>query len=809
MKYYNKIIIAISSLLFIGLMMKNERVLAQRPLHPEIRCFQGYQDRDDDRQRMLDESATTGVDISVYFPRDPNEIRGTVGYDDHNSGDTLQWVSASQSLPYTIYFENDPEMATAAAQRVEVRHQFHPLGNLATFGIGAFGFGEHVFEVEGSPSSYQRRLDLIESMGIYVDVVAGVDVVTNEAFWVFQSIDPATGLPPQGAEQGFLPINDEDHKGEGFVTFTIKPKSPACSTRDVITASASIVFDVNEAINTNVWGNTIDALPPTSQVTGEEAATDELLLHFIGQDDEDGCGIKQYKLYVSDNYSAFKLHDIYPLGSDATYATEYNHCYRFISLGEDNVGNVEDMKSEPDFEYGNYNLVVSVVASPEEAGTVTGAGTYVYDSQVTLSATPNAEYAFKRWTHNGMPVSEDYIYTFAVHEDLELVAEFELVSIVSMEYELVEGWNWWSSCIDLSRSGLTSLEDALSEHGRLIKSQWGGFVVNEDGHWYGNISGFDNRSMYRILTNADVPVTMMAPRVNLSQLDIELAAGWNWIGYPLSEIQTVEEALSDIEADLGDMVKSHSEFSIFEGDGEWFGMLHYMVPGQGYMYRSGQPHSFHYHNGRSIVENEEERDMHWTTDVSLYPDNMSVVATVYVDGEEQQSDQLEVGAFSEGKMVGSAQLRYNARRDRWYALIPVSGNDGEEISFRLYDDASKSEYGIEAEERLSFTADEVIGSLDDPMALHFQTSTGIGENTSAMLHIYPNPVKRGGEIRLGLPDDAGKVRVELYNVLEVLVSAKETTGDSVTLNDKVLPGTYILKVFAETGKVYYGKLIVK
>ena len=286
---------------------------------------------------------------SVYTPSDPNEIIGTRGYD--ALGDTLQWVAATASLPYTIYFENNPELATAAAQKVEVRHGLHAKADISTFAIGAFGFGSHVFTVEGNRSSYQQRLDLTQDMGIYVDVVAGIDIVVGEAFWILQSIDPVTGLPPQGTQQGFLPVNDENHSGEGYVSFTIKPKANACITGDELTASASIVFDINEAIPTNVWHNTVDALPPTTQLTGTDNGNNEVLLQFSGQDDEGGCGIKQYKLYVSDNYGAYSLYDTYPVGSEATFPTEYDHCYRFFCLGEDNVGNVEGKKEEAEMEY--------------------------------------------------------------------------------------------------------------------------------------------------------------------------------------------------------------------------------------------------------------------------------------------------------------------------------------------------------------------------------------------------------------------------------------------------------------------------
>ncbi|MCR4826567.1 MAG: hypothetical protein K5882_06405 [Bacteroidales bacterium] len=51
-------------------------------------------------------------------PIDPNEIVGLDGYDAVGSTDTLRWVSATQTLAYTVYFENDPDLATATASKV-------------------------------------------------------------------------------------------------------------------------------------------------------------------------------------------------------------------------------------------------------------------------------------------------------------------------------------------------------------------------------------------------------------------------------------------------------------------------------------------------------------------------------------------------------------------------------------------------------------------------------------------------------------------------------------------------------------------
>lgn len=55
-------------------------------------------------------------------PVDPNEIIGLDGYDVAGSTDTFRWVSATQTLAYTVYFENDPDLATAAAGKTMVAH---------------------------------------------------------------------------------------------------------------------------------------------------------------------------------------------------------------------------------------------------------------------------------------------------------------------------------------------------------------------------------------------------------------------------------------------------------------------------------------------------------------------------------------------------------------------------------------------------------------------------------------------------------------------------------------------------------------
>lgn len=90
-------------------------------------CNQGNQKENKPTPESVDSNSSANKDISNNAGADPNEIIGTKSY--NALGDTLQWVAATASLPYTIYFENDPELATSAAQKVEIRHAYYLIMN--------------------------------------------------------------------------------------------------------------------------------------------------------------------------------------------------------------------------------------------------------------------------------------------------------------------------------------------------------------------------------------------------------------------------------------------------------------------------------------------------------------------------------------------------------------------------------------------------------------------------------------------------------------------------------------------------------
>jgi hypothetical protein len=181
-------------------------------------------------------------DVTVRVAKDPNEKYGPA----EAGGDAE--VSQLESVPYTIYFENMPD-ASAAARQVVVSDFLDANFDWRRFRLGEIAFGSRVISVPPNKSYYHTTVNL-DSLGMLLEIDAGVNSTTGEAAWTFTTIDPSTGLPPVDPNAGFLPPNDETGRGQGHVFFTIVA-DPEIPDGTAIENRARIVFDLNSAIETN------------------------------------------------------------------------------------------------------------------------------------------------------------------------------------------------------------------------------------------------------------------------------------------------------------------------------------------------------------------------------------------------------------------------------------------------------------------------------------------------------------------------------------------------------------------------------
>lgn len=273
---------------------------------------------------------------------DPNDITGPAGFGDD------RYLAPGALMPYTIRFENvatDPQgNPTIPAQEVFVTHQLDTELDWTTFTLGDLGFGSLVVDVPDGLRSYSTTLSYqnLDGSPLLVNVVINLDLLTGIVTWTFRSIDPDTGELPDGVFDGFLPPNDASHRGEGFVTYTIRAKEGQPSgTR--FEQQAFIVFDTNTPIETNIFTNTLDSGPPTSTVSPLPGVLNSTSfpVSWSGQDDAGGSGIATYDVFVSIDNGPFTPWLTGTTQRMANYTGSFGHSYAFYSVATDNVGFVQ------------------------------------------------------------------------------------------------------------------------------------------------------------------------------------------------------------------------------------------------------------------------------------------------------------------------------------------------------------------------------------------------------------------------------------------------------------------------------------
>ncbi len=67
---------------------------------------------------------------------------------------------------------------------------------------------------------------------------------------------------------------------------------------------------------------------------------------------------------------------------------------------------------------------VDLKAVPSSAGNLSGSGTYVQGSTVTISAEPSEGYSFVRWIENGVELTTDPLHTFTIYSNRRFEAVF-------------------------------------------------------------------------------------------------------------------------------------------------------------------------------------------------------------------------------------------------------------------------------------------------------------------------------------------------------------------------------------------------
>lgn len=205
---------------------------------------------------------------------DPNEMAGPAG------AGSIRAVAAGDWMNYTIYFENKSD-AGAAAQFVAVDAELPAALDWETFEMGDVGFG---LQTDTGLRGKRNGTSEVQMEGTNLSVRSSValDAETGRVSWFLRVVTPEgdeDGWPYADDPTGFLPPNDEEtHCGEGHISYRVKVRADV-APGERIDASASIVFDYNDAIVTEpAWWNIVAASGTATLDLGGGATTNVAVL---------------------------------------------------------------------------------------------------------------------------------------------------------------------------------------------------------------------------------------------------------------------------------------------------------------------------------------------------------------------------------------------------------------------------------------------------------------------------------------------------------------------------------------------------
>ena len=283
----------------------------------------------------------------------------------------------------------------------------------------------------------------------------------------------------------------------------------------------------------------------------------------------------------------------YTHGSTATLTATAAEGYTFINWTE----NGAVVSTSPTLQfvvYSNRTLVanfsdnaymVTTIAYPSNGGTIEGGGAYIHGTTATLTAHPNPQFDFFCWFEDDDVLSFDPSVSFEVTENHVIYAVFVENEDIIQTVNLSEGWNWFSTYLDITLDDLkAALVSALPGTNISINSQSVGSTTYANNRWRGTLTALDLSQMYMINVTADCEMTLVGVPFDPSVHPVTIHPDFNWMAFPLSQGMTLTDVFQGFAVN-GDMVISQAEGSSTYTN-RWRGTLSTLEPGRGYMYKS-------------------------------------------------------------------------------------------------------------------------------------------------------------------------------------------------------------------------------
>ena len=356
--------------------------------------------------------------------------------------------------------------------------------------------------------------------------------------------------------------------------------------------------------------------------------------------------------------------------------------------------------------------------------------------------------------------------------------------------------------------------------------------VSASNSWV-SANGLDSTNVHRgyqiYLQQAD---TLRITGAAASIRPIDLAYGWNFVGYPLQNVQDLDSAFAFLGQPDSIVLKTTAQNPTYStnmvalyNNNTWQyaanSDMDEMYPNFAYKMRVSSTGSQLYFEGANasqapisllrLAQNNgtpyREEPETWFVNPANYEHNMLITANVNIDRTEIKHEQTKVAAFVGDECRGVGELKYIPALQQYVMQMFVYTNDLSDVAeFVIYDGERKRR--VNHYETLVFAADSLVGELTAPYSFrNTEPDNSFGGS------VFPNPFE--SRIKVSLQSDkAQSYKLRLTDILGNILledNIKESsTSTQYTLDTKALDipeGVYLLQAIGSLGKTVSFKVI--
>jgi hypothetical protein len=382
------------------------------------------------------------------------------------------------------------------------------------------------------------------------------------------------------------------------------------------------------------------------------------------------------------------------------------------------------------------------------------------------------------------------------------------------------GWNWVSfNLVFPSDSIQNALSTLLHPQNAVLKSQAAFSTYLPGNGWVGSLSRLNNISMYNYQSLVADTLKMIGDLIDPQSVSIPVVTGWNWLGYIPNYALPINDALSSLPSQVGDILKSQEAFAQYIGvPYGWIGNLKYLRAPKGYLLKVQNPGNLVYPvNPNFSDDSASKRDVgapianYWNIVPSAFEYSSTFIGMLSVDGLNATTAELELGAFYGNEIRGTAQAIYIPSLSAYLFFMTTYSNvNGQPLHFKLYDAGTGLVRPVQ--EQMLFLSDLHQGSVAMPVPFTYPL-TGTTEMASekVSLEVIPNPfgaqttfkfsMARSEEVDIVVTDVCGR-RVADFKVEAIAgVNIVPWSTSSTDSGNSLGVGVYVVHLTTSAGVV--------